>query len=98
MKETLETGVDHLYLMVVDIPNGKIYIFNTLPLHPLLIARKQAVKSMAAVLDGMLKAAYPDVDVLGPRPHLAAWYPEVAPGIPIIETSYIDKLWVLLRL
>ncbi|MED6199889.1 hypothetical protein PIB30_080069 [Stylosanthes scabra] len=77
----------HLYLMVVEIQLGKIWMLDTFPTDEAAIPRKYAVKFV-----------FSDVNLLGRRPPLGDWNPEFALGILNVGNCRKDKLWVLLWL
>ncbi|MED6160246.1 hypothetical protein PIB30_049735 [Stylosanthes scabra] len=91
MKEILQHSKEaHLYLMVVDIQNGNIWILDNLASNDGAMERMMAVIVVATALDRVLEDGFPGLNVLGKRPPLATWQPEFV--------FYKDKIWVLLWL
>ncbi|MED6144278.1 hypothetical protein PIB30_014138 [Stylosanthes scabra] len=99
MKEILQYSKEaHLYLMVVDIQNGKIWILDSFATNDAAKERILAVNVVVAALDRVLKDGFPGVNVLGKRPPLADWELEFVLGLPNMGNPYKDKIWVLLWL
>ncbi|MED6167446.1 hypothetical protein PIB30_002928 [Stylosanthes scabra] len=95
MKEILQHSKEtHLYLMVVDKPNGKIWLFDSFATNDAAKERILAVKAVsptvgflgqkpnASALDRILKKCFADLDVLGKRPPLHRWELEFLLGLP----------------
>ncbi|MED6146735.1 hypothetical protein PIB30_037458 [Stylosanthes scabra] len=99
MKEVLQPSKEsHLYLMVVDIPKTKIWIFDSFTSNESAQGRIDAATSLAKALDHFIRVGFHELDVLGNRPHLHDWGPEIVLGVPNMGNPYKDKLWVLLWL
>ncbi|MED6106633.1 hypothetical protein PIB30_006260 [Stylosanthes scabra] len=99
MKELLQSSKEpHLYLIVVDIPKTKIWIFDSFPSHDAAKSRIYAATTVATALDHIIRVGFYDIDVLGQRPPLRGLEPEFVLGIPNMGNPYKDKLWILLWL
>ncbi|MED6154845.1 hypothetical protein PIB30_000349 [Stylosanthes scabra] len=88
----------HLYLMVVDIPRTKIWLFDSFPNNDAAKGRIYAATAMARVLDHIIRVGFHDIEVLGKRPPLDKWEPEFVLDVPNMGNPYKDKLWILLWL
>ncbi|MED6107621.1 hypothetical protein PIB30_015581 [Stylosanthes scabra] len=72
MKEVLHPSKEnHLYLVVVDIPKTKIWIFNSFPSNDSGKTRIYAARGVATALDYIIRVGFHELDVLGDRPPLS---------------------------
>ncbi|MED6118534.1 hypothetical protein PIB30_003750 [Stylosanthes scabra] len=99
MKEVLYPSKEtNLYLMVVDIPNQKTWLFDNFPTNDPTKTRIYAATAVATALDYFIRVGYKGVDILGDKPPLSKQIPEFVLGVPNMGNPYKDKLWVLLWL
>ncbi|MED6221003.1 hypothetical protein PIB30_050301 [Stylosanthes scabra] len=99
MKEILYPSKEvHLYLMVVDIPKTKIWLFDSFGCNDLAQGCIYAATAVATALDHIIRVGFHDTDVLGQRRPLHKWDPEFVLGVPNMGNPYKDKLWILLWL
>ncbi|KAL4358948.1 hypothetical protein AHAS_Ahas08G0028400 [Arachis hypogaea] len=82
MKDVLKgTKKSHYYLMAVDVSSRRTWIFDSFPTQETIKGRISAVKSVATVLDKILRTMFPDLDVFGRNPPLSEWNPDFVLGI-----------------
>ncbi|MED6221341.1 hypothetical protein PIB30_053548 [Stylosanthes scabra] len=92
MKEMLRPSkVEHYYLMAVEISCSKIWLFDCFPSNETADGRKDAAKTVAKVLDTVLRINFAKHEILSQKTPMDQWDIDFVPGIPNMNCCNRDK-------